>query len=581
MSKDVDRQQVLQNIKVRKARKNDGSWIQTPKDADVTSEVKQKPAPARRSSYVLEAIKKFESTANETNEEVDPVKDEAPPEETKDNTTRDAKLKTPSEELIKKPKTQEQKPIRNTNGENKKAVAEAPAGKSNGEHNMVPANVNKEEQIRPAPEASKNVGAAEPTPANKTAEVKGTIANADPTNADDPVSSDPQVKASATDTSEVPVIPTAVLKPQEHALIRAEPANTSSSEDAGEVSVPTTKGNPEKTLQQETKEEIVPAASHLTVEDLPESAAAPDEGVSLQAGGESDMQCESPSKSPTQPANETPAEGILKKHPPEQDNKESVEDEVGAQVETPDVDNATPSEGSPPVNSVQPAIHAMPDSHAAEGVVIAVKYEVDPIATDEPVFESRTEKAAEAEIQSVASTAVEQNGEPSLEDEVHHMDLKIEDALTPIHAADAEAVRGTSAYRAVDLTNAIDVKAPGKKAAPETEESEKLHGGEPKQQPDDTEVAEGLQKPREAVNSTKAHNISSHGKPLCSYCNKVIDGNTKLTLSEPPVTCHPECLKCGVCAKALGDLQDRIFSQGDVIKCGDCFERSFHKAHSE
>ncbi|XP_035999158.1 zinc finger protein 185 [Fundulus heteroclitus] len=578
MSKDVDRQQVLQNIKVRKARKKDGSWIQTPKDADVTPEVKQKPDPARRSSYVLEAIKKFESSANETNEEVDPAKDDAPPEETKDNTTRDAKLKPPSEELIKRPKTREQKPIRNTNGENKQAEAEAPAGKSNGEHNMVPANVNKEEQIRPAPEASKNVGAAEPPPAKKTAGVKGTVA----TNADDPVSSDPRVKAIATDTAAVPVIPAAVLQPQEYALIRAEPANTSSSEDGGEVSVPTTKGNPEKTLQQETKGEIVSAASQLTVEDLPESAAAPDEGASLQASGESDMQFESASKSPTRPANETPAEGILKKHPPEQDNKESVEDEVGAQVETPDVDNATPGEGSPPVNSVQPAIHPMPDSHAAEGVVIAVKYEVDPMATDEPLFESRTEKAAEAEIRSVASTAVGQNVEPSPEDEVRHMDLKIEDALTPMHAGDAETVRGASAYGAVDLTNATDVmKAPGEKAAPVTEESDKPHGGEPKQRPDDTEVAEGLQKPREAVNSTKAHNRSSDGKPLCSYCDKVIDGNTKITLSEPPVTCHPECLKCGVCAKALGDLQDRIFSQGDVIKCGDCFERSFHKAHGE
>ncbi|MED6250111.1 hypothetical protein ATANTOWER_024883 [Ataeniobius toweri] len=57
---DIDRKQVLQNIKVRKALKKDASWIQEPKDAKVDSEVKQKPAPGRRSLYVLSTAKRYE-----------------------------------------------------------------------------------------------------------------------------------------------------------------------------------------------------------------------------------------------------------------------------------------------------------------------------------------------------------------------------------------------------------------------------------------------------------------------------------------------------------------------------------------
>lgn len=33
------------------------------------------------------------------------------------------------------------------------------------------------------------------------------------------------------------------------------------------------------------------------------------------------------------------------------------------------------------------------------------------------------------------------------------------------------------------------------------------------------------------------------GKAVCSFCDQTIDGNVKLSLSEPFLSCHPECLK--------------------------------------
>lgn len=571
MSKDVDRKQVLQNIKVRNPFKNDGCWIRRSKDDKVISEAKQKPAIPEKSSFVLSAAKRFETSTNQTNNVSDPVKKDAVPEETRENTTRNTRSKIPSGQEINKTKTQEQQPVINTNSENKEV--EAPAAKPNVEQNIVTASAdaNNEEEIQPASSTNNKADTAGLPPANKTAGVKEMNSDTQLPSVDCQASSDLQVKTSVTNTAEV------LTTPQEEALIRAEPANTSSLEDTGEkVSAQTTIESPEKCLLQETKEEIVPAASELMVQVLPENTAAPDEEIFLQASVESDKQFESVSKSPAQPDNETPDEGSCEKQPPEQDNNETVQAEVESEVETPDGDNATPSEEVPPLNSVSPVTNTLPESRAAEEVIIAVKYEVDPEAAEEPVLTNRTEEVGDAKIESIDSTDFEQNVEPSLEGVIDTMELNIEDALRPIPDADAEGVDDSSDYRPTDLRNAQDVKVSQKEPVPKSEEPEHPHQEEPNPHPDDTKASEGIKKPAEELNSTEVLNLSRDGKPICSYCNKTVDGSVKITLNEPLVVCHPECLKCGVCAKALGDLLTRIFLHDNVIHCGGCFERALN-----
>ncbi|MEQ2301978.1 hypothetical protein AMECASPLE_001683 [Ameca splendens] len=487
------------------------------------------------------------------------------------------RLQSPSEHINK---TQEQLPEKSTDVENKEVKVEAPASKPNVEQNMVPvkvsADVDRKDQIQPVVSANQNTEAAEPPPANKAAEVKEKKTDTNPTNVDYQVSSDLQVKVSVTDTAEVPATPVVVLKPQEEALFTTQPANTSSLEDAGvKVSVQTTDGSSEKALLKETQEEIVPNPLQFMVEELPENTSSPDEDVSFQTSVDSDIHLESVSKSPTQPGNETPAQDSYEKHPLEQDDKKTVKAE--AEVETPDVDNATPSEEAPRVNSLQPVTYTLPEPHAAEDVVIAVKYEVDSEEdTKEPVLKKNTEEIVVAEVQSANNAAVEQNVKPSLEDVVDSMDLNIEDALKPILAADSEDVLNGSDYRAIELTDAPDVKTAQKESVPKTEESKKFSQQKLDQQPIDTKVSEEFQKPAEELKSSKVPKIYWGGRPACSYCNKIIDGNIKLILSEPSVVCHPECLKCGVCARILGDLLTRIYLHENVIKCDVCFARALN-----
>lgn len=334
---------------------------------------------------------------------------------------------------------QEQQPVINTNNEKKEVELKAPAGESNVEQNRedvkVSADVNNEEQIQPVSSENGKVDAAEPPPAHKTAEVKEQ--NPD---TDYQVSRDLGVKSGATGTAEIPA-------PPPEALIKTD---TSSLEDGGEtVSTQTTEGSREKSLL--PAEEIVPAASPFIV-----NTATPDEDIPPQASVEPNMQFESVSKSPAQPGNETPAEASCAKHPLEQVDNETVEAEVEAEVETPDVDNATPREEAPPLNSVQPVACALPES--------------------------------QDEIQAVDNIVVEQSVEPSFGDEVHSMDLNIEDALKPIPTADPEAVQDSSDYRPNNLTDALHVEAPQKESVPKTEAQEQPHQEEPNPQPDDARV---------------------------------------------------------------------------------------------
>ncbi|XP_029303776.1 zinc finger protein 185-like [Cottoperca gobio] len=82
-----------------------------------------------------------------------------------------------------------------------------------------------------------------------------------------------------------------------------------------------------------------------------------------------------------------------------------------------------------------------------------------------------------------------------------------------------------------------------------------------------------FKRPKEEQQSTQTQN-KTRNTNVCSFCDKMIKGNVKIHLSEPVMTCHPDCLKCGVCAKALGDLLTVIFLHDQVVHCGGCFAKT-------
>ncbi|XP_033954887.1 zinc finger protein 185 isoform X2 [Pseudochaenichthys georgianus] len=123
-------------------------------------------------------------------------------------------------------------------------------------------------------------------------------------------------------------------------------------------------------------------------------------------------------------------------------------------------------------------------------------------------------------------------------------ELNIEDALLePVPAL--EDVQDKSTDSPVEQSKALDVEHPKTEAAPEPQDDQNQ-------------------------NSYEANRKTN----VCSCCDKFIDGNVKLFLNEPVMTCHPDCLKCGVCAMALGDLLTAIFLHGQVIHCDGCFHKT-------
>ncbi|XP_045894755.1 zinc finger protein 185 [Micropterus dolomieu] len=94
------------------------------------------------------------------------------------------------------------------------------------------------------------------------------------------------------------------------------------------------------------------------------------------------------------------------------------------------------------------------------------------------------------------------------------------------------------------------------------------------QQSDNTNNSEMFQKPVEELEPTQTRNKTRHSKDVCSFCDKIIEGYVKIKFSEPLVQCHPDCLKCGVCAKALGDMLTPMFLLNQVIQCDGCFAKA-------
>ncbi|KAK9536348.1 hypothetical protein VZT92_006136 [Zoarces viviparus] len=267
----------------------------------------------------------------------------------------------------------------------------------------------------------------------------------------------------------------------------------------------------------------------------------------------------------------------------EQAAEESVEAvaevAVESSPETPDVTGAAGENAA-----LQVSVDPVPDLDTASESPIkaaaktALKPEESTVkfaASAEPVFRPGAEEVVKCEVQPVENPVVQQSVEPTPERAAHHVvELSMKDAVGPVTSSDAEAAQDTFSWRLIELSEALDVEPPTTEAAPEPLKDPKpSHTEETKlnQHSDDTNTYDVSQKSKEDPQSTQTQQKPSTKSNVCSFCEKIMDGNVKIYLSEPVVTWHPDCLKCGVCAKALGDLMTAMFLHDQVVHCGGCF----------
>ncbi|XP_022044058.2 fibrous sheath CABYR-binding protein [Acanthochromis polyacanthus] len=367
----------------------------------------------------------------------------------------------------------------------------------------------------------------------------------------------------------------------------------------------------EKSPPEQNTKEIVEVVAEVVVETLPENVvepvnnATPEEEAALQSDVRPviDTQSESPthpstetapegsreeaapqvqqvsdalSKPPTQPAAETTTENNCEKCPADQGARETVRAaaEVETLLEPPAANNATPGEAA----AEQPVLESPPQP-AAETVVESVEGEVEPAAVE--ALRTTAEEVVERVVNSVVEQSVESTPD-SAADRVS--ELNIEDPVKPETTPDTGAAQEDLAATVIKLTDALDVEPPTAESVPKpVEDSEQSHLEEPKvnQQCDDTNTSEVFQKAAQEPNSAQTltksgyvSNISLDEKATCCFCNEILDGRVKISLSEPLVTCHPECLKCSVCAKALGDMLTPMYLHQKEIQCGGCFMKT-------
>ncbi|XP_029297117.1 zinc finger protein 185 [Cottoperca gobio] len=58
---------------------------------------------------------------------------------------------------------------------------------------------------------------------------------------------------------------------------------------------------------------------------------------------------------------------------------------------------------------------------------------------------------------------------------------------------------------------------------------------------------------------------------VCNFCEEQVGGDAKITIEHLNINCHPNCFKCGVCNKPMGDLLDCMFLHGGKVHCETCY----------
>ncbi|XP_068456151.1 enolase-phosphatase E1 [Clinocottus analis] len=521
MSKEMDRHTVFQTTRVRSSLKNDVCWIHKPKQEQEESRtedaVKPRPAFVKQNSYVLSTAKKFDDSSNQANSEVIPPQEDAQPEGSTVETTDDAKPQAFTEELTQKDEAKPENTVANTTAETKKEYTAV--YQSNVEQNGGAADVSAEVKDQDAKQQLVSpMEPAEPTVAHATAENNGEITGktVDQSNIEcneAKLSVDTHVEDPAAETSAVPAVE---LKPKEEPATKTESENATQLEHAGLQSiVHPAEGSCEKGPPEQAAEEIVEAVAEVAVESSPETPA-----VTGAAGENAALQV-------------------------------SVEP-------YPHIAADTASES--------------PSQAAAETAVKPKESMVESAASGEPVLKTAAEVVVQCEVQPVNNLVIEQCVEPERA-AAHVVELTIKDAVEPVTPSDAEAAQDEFSDRLIKLSEALDVEPPTIEAAPEPlKDPKQYHTEESKlnQHSDDNNISDMSQRSKEDPQSTQTQDEARNSN-VCSFCEKIIEGRVKIYLSEPVVTCHPDCLKCGVCAKALGDMLTTMFLHDQVVQCGGCF----------
>jgi len=71
--------------------------------------------------------------------------------------------------------------------------------------------------------------------------------------------------------------------------------------------------------------------------------------------------------------------------------------------------------------------------------------------------------------------------------------------------------------------------------------------------------------------STYSSGLSSS---TCNFCEKPVGNDAKITIEHLNINCHPDCFKCGVCGKHMGDLLDSMFLHGGKVHCETCYSNA-------
>ncbi|XP_034745848.1 zinc finger protein 185 isoform X2 [Etheostoma cragini] len=547
MSNDANRHKVFYTTRVRTTLKNDGCWIknaqeETEEQCKARSDhaVELRPAPVRPNSYVLSTTKKFE-------------------------------LQAPKEELTQKCVEQPEISVANKSAENKEEYAAA-VYQSNVQHNDGVAVVYAEVHFAEQP-------AANTTVENKGEHADATVGRSNIEHNEAKVSADVHVEdpvaesfaAAGTeeskDTAEVPAVLAFKLKSQEDPSSKTEPENA-----VVETAVQPAGGSYEKSSSEQAADDSVEAVAEVVAQSsseksevanatprkeaaLPDGVKAVAEVVVKSSPKTSDVVNATPGKEAALP------DGV----------KAVAEVVVKSSPEKSDVVNATSGEEAILKGNVEPVpdlvagtVPESPTQPAAETAVKSLESKV--------VSAAEAEEVVEFEVAPVVNTVVEQSVKPTPErpaDDV--VELNIENAVEPV-----TAVQDKFSHTPVELSEALDAEPLTTETSPKPlKDSKQSHTEEtkPNQRSEHTNTSEIFKRSKEKEQPPQKQNVTRKTN-ICSFCDKRIDGNVKLLLSEPEVICHPDCLKCGVCAKVLGDLLTTMFLHGQEVQCGACFAKT-------
>ncbi|XP_030009566.1 flocculation protein FLO11 isoform X2 [Sphaeramia orbicularis] len=220
---------------------------------------------------------------------------------------------------------------------------------------------------------------------------------------------------------------------------------------------------------------------------------------------------------------------------------------------TPAEDNTVPGEGGGVQNSVEPG----PDSQP-EPVQPAAEMSKEDCPSGEVSSES-VEAAAKGVVESSLQTSVVIEGAQQ-----DASDIQTEDALVPKLSSDS--VQSKLAERVIELTDALD-EAPTTEAQCVKDSKQSSKGDSKVEQgPNDTNITKMLEKPEENQGPAETQ---TRDEEVCSLCSQTF-GTVRIRISHPPLILHPDCFKCGVCGKDIGDLLTPMYLLKEVIHCEAC-----------